>query len=153
MSLPAIGIRPRILILGVATLALLAMLVFGVYRRGLEVLRESAEETIRGQAAAIAAEFDRGTLEALTAARGMALAAAEGLVQDRGSLEELAHERGMGNQGWSKGRTWRKMGSIPNLEIERILREEGINLIQNTPETQKRIRRYFTDNPKLSTKF
>ena len=91
MSLPAIGIRPRILILGVATLALLAMLVFGVYRRGLEVLRESAEETIRGQAAAIAAEFDRGTLEALTAARGMALAAAEGLVQDRGSLEELAH--------------------------------------------------------------
>ena len=54
MRLPAIGIRPRILILGVATLALLAMLVFGVYRRGLEVLRESAEETIRGQAAAIA---------------------------------------------------------------------------------------------------
>lgn len=68
-------------------------------------------------------------------------------------LEELAHERGMGNQGWSKGRTWRKMGSIPNLEIERILREEGINLMQNTPETQKRIRRYFLDNPKLSTKF
>lgn len=68
-------------------------------------------------------------------------------------LEELAHERGMGNQGWSKGRTWRKMGSIPNLEIERILREEGINLLQNTPETQKRIRRYFAENPKLSTKF
>ena len=68
-------------------------------------------------------------------------------------LEELAHERGMGNQGWSKGRTWRKMGSIPNLEIERILREEGINLLQNTPDTQKRVRRYFKDHPKLSTKY
>lgn len=68
-------------------------------------------------------------------------------------LEELAHERGMGNAGWSKGRTWRKMGSIPNLEIERILREEGINLMHNTPETHKRLRQYFSDNPKLSTKF
>lgn len=68
-------------------------------------------------------------------------------------LEELAHERGMGNQGWSTKRTWRKMGSIPNLEIERILREEGINLLQNTPEAQKRVRRYFAENPKLSTKF
>jgi hypothetical protein len=45
------------------------------------------------------------------------------------------------------------MGSIPNVEIERILREEGINLLQNTPEAQKRIRRYFRDNPKLSTKY
>jgi len=68
-------------------------------------------------------------------------------------LEELAHERGMGNAGWSKGRTWRKMGTIPNLEVERILREEGINVMQATPEAQKRLRRYFIENPKLSTKF
>lgn len=68
-------------------------------------------------------------------------------------LDELAMERGLGNNGWSTTRTWRKMGSIPMLEVERILREEGINLMQNTPETQKRIQRYFRDNPKLSTKF
>ncbi len=90
MRLPPIGIRPRILIVGAATLVLLAMLVFGVYRRGLEVLRESAEETIRGQAAAIAAEFDRGTLEALTAARGMALSAAEGMAHGHAEFDDLA---------------------------------------------------------------
>lgn len=66
-------------------------------------------------------------------------------------LEELAHERGMGNKGWSTTRTWRKMGSIPCLEIERILREEGINVMENSPEAQKRLRRYFQDNYKLST--
>jgi hypothetical protein len=78
MRLPAIGIRPRILVLGAFTLLLLTLLVWGGYRRGVEVLGASAEEAIRGQAAAIAAELDRGTLEALTAARGLALAAAQG---------------------------------------------------------------------------
>ena len=68
-------------------------------------------------------------------------------------LEELAHERGMGNAGWSKGRTWRKMGSIPNVMIEKVLREEGINMMQDTPEAKARIRRFFAENPKLSTKY
>lgn len=68
-------------------------------------------------------------------------------------LEEMAHERGMGNQGWSKGRTWRKIGSIPNVEVERILREEGINVMEASQDAQKRLRKYFHDNPKLSTKF
>ena len=90
MRLPAIGIRPRILVLGAFTLFLLTLLVWGGYRRGVEVLGESAEEAIRGQAAAIAAELDRGTLEALTAARGMALAAAQGLAEDDASLGNLA---------------------------------------------------------------
>ena len=90
MRLPAIGIRPRILVLGAFTLLLLTLLVWGGYRRGVEVLGESAEEAIRGQAAAIAAELDRGTLEALTAARGMALAAAQGLAEDEASLGHLA---------------------------------------------------------------
>ena len=90
MRLPAIGIRPRILVLGAFTLLLLTLLVWGGYRRGVEVLGESAQEAIRGQAAAIAAELDRGTLEALTAARGMALAAAQGLAEDEASLGNLA---------------------------------------------------------------
>jgi len=68
-------------------------------------------------------------------------------------LEELAHERSMGNAGWSTGRTWRKMGSIPLIEVERILREEGINLMESSPEARKRARRYLQENPKLSTKF
>ena len=68
-------------------------------------------------------------------------------------IEEMHEEQALGNNGWSTGRTWRKMGSIPALEVERILREEGINLMQNTPETIKRVRQYFRDNPKLSTKF
>ena len=90
MRLPAIGIRPRILVLGAFTLFLLAILVWGGYRRGVEVLGESAEEAIRGQAAAIAAELDRGTLEALTAARGMALAAGQGVAREDDSLRNLA---------------------------------------------------------------
>ncbi len=77
MPLPAIGIRPRILILGTFTLCILAVLVWGAYRRGVQVLRESAEEAIRGRAVAVAEEFDRATLEAITAARGMALATAQ----------------------------------------------------------------------------
>jgi methyl-accepting chemotaxis protein len=91
MRLPAIGIRPRILVLGAFTLLLLALLVWGGYRRGVEVLGESAKEAIHGQAAAIAAELDRSALEALTAARGMALAAAEGVSTDDESLGNLAH--------------------------------------------------------------
>jgi methyl-accepting chemotaxis protein len=90
MRSPALGIGPRILILGALTLCLLAALVWGAYRRGLEVLRESAEEAIRGRAQAVAAEFDRGTVEALTAARGMALAVADGGPITDERLENLA---------------------------------------------------------------
>lgn len=68
-------------------------------------------------------------------------------------LQDLHDERGLGRQGWSTGRTWRKMGSIPALEIERILREEGINMMEATPEAHKRVRQYFRDNPKLSLKY
>jgi hypothetical protein len=66
-------------------------------------------------------------------------------------MEELAHERGMGNKGWSRGRNWRKIGTIPNLEIERVLREEGINMMLTTPEAKKRRDRYFQENAKLTT--
>jgi hypothetical protein len=66
-------------------------------------------------------------------------------------LEELAEARGNGNRGWSKKRTWRKVGSIPCLEVERILREENINVMEDSPEAKKRLRRYFQDNYKLST--
>ncbi|MFM7074669.1 MAG: methyl-accepting chemotaxis protein [Planctomycetaceae bacterium] len=90
MRSPALGIGPRILILGALTLCLLAALVWGAYRRGLEVLRESAEEAIRGRAQAVAAEFDRGTVEALTAARGMALAVVDGGPTTDERLENLA---------------------------------------------------------------
>jgi hypothetical protein len=65
-------------------------------------------------------------------------------------LDEIALEKGLGNNGWSTTRTWRKMGSIPCLEIERVLREEGINMMDNSPEAQKRVRKYFRDNNKLS---
>jgi hypothetical protein len=67
-------------------------------------------------------------------------------------LDELAHERAMGNNGWSVERKWRKMGSIPNLEIERVMREEGIDMMSSTPEAKRRVRRYFADNIKFSTK-
>lgn len=66
-------------------------------------------------------------------------------------LEELKFERGMGNGGWSKGRTWRKTGSIPAVFVEKILREEGINLLQNTPEAQRRIKRFYAENPAFTT--
>jgi hypothetical protein len=68
-------------------------------------------------------------------------------------LDDMHEIRSTGRNGWSTGKNFRFMGSIPALEVERILREEGINLMENTPETMKRVKTYFRDNPKFSTKF
>ena len=68
-------------------------------------------------------------------------------------LDEMHEIRGLGRQGWSVKRGWRHMGRIPNIEIERVLREEGINMMETTPEAEKRLRRYLRENPKFSTKF
>ena len=104
MRIPALGIRPRILILGALTLCILAVLVWGAYRRGVEVLRESAEEAIRGRAAAVAEEFDRSTLEALTAARGMALSLANEGGTDPARADALARAVLDGRPGFAG--TW-----------------------------------------------
>jgi len=70
-------------------------------------------------------------------------------------LDDVAHERNDGSDGWSKSRNWRKIGSIPLIVVEQILREEGINLMDNnSPEARKRVRRWLNENEKfkLSTK-
>jgi hypothetical protein len=64
-------------------------------------------------------------------------------------IEEMALERSNGNNGWTKDRTMRKIGSIPLLEVERVLREKGINLMANTKEAHKYVVEYLKDNKKF----
>ena len=90
MPLPVIGIRTRIFLLGTLALLVLAALLGFNFYRATELLRSSADVTIREQAKAVAAAIDRGTVEAVTAARGLAMAAEEGLFGRRRELRQLA---------------------------------------------------------------
>ena len=93
MHLPALGIRARMLLLGV----LPAMLIFaGVgmvnYLRTRDLLVDFGKEILVARARVIAAEIDRDTLEAVTAARMMATAAANGLYGNRLASLRLTHD-------------------------------------------------------------
>lgn len=80
MSLTAIGIRLQMLLLGVLPTLVIMVVVLGMtYARMLEVLEAFGEELLTERAATIAAEVDRDTREAVTAARVMAIAAEQGL--------------------------------------------------------------------------
>ena len=92
MQLPALGIRLRMLLLGIlpAVLILATVLAINAYRMQ-SLLLSFGEEVLAGRAKTIAAEIDRGSLEAVTTARIMALAAEEGLFGRR--QESLAFAR------------------------------------------------------------
>ena len=64
--------------------------------------------------------------------------------------ENLAH-RNAGNNGYGKSRNWRKIGSIPCIVVEKILREHGVNIMENSPEAEKYIRKFLQLNPKFMT--
>ncbi len=84
MRFPSIGIRQRMLLFGLlpAIIVLAGVLCLN-YVRMRAMLFRLAEEEVLGAAKLVAADIDRGTLEAVTAARTMALAAEGGLFGDR----------------------------------------------------------------------
>ena len=80
MSLTTLGIRLRLILLGILpTLVILVVVLWMTYARMQGVFEEFGEELLTERSSTIAAEIDRDTLEAVTAARVMAIAAEQGL--------------------------------------------------------------------------
>ena len=92
--LPSLGIRARMLLLVIVPAAVIlstVILINSLRMRAL--LLTFGEEILRERARAVAADIDRGTVEAVTAARVMALAADHGLLGRR--MESLRFTRGV----------------------------------------------------------
>lgn len=67
-------------------------------------------------------------------------------------LDENAYARNhQGNNGFGKSRNWRKIGSIPMIVVEQILREHGVNILDGSPEADKFVKRYLQNNYKFRT--
>jgi hypothetical protein len=66
-------------------------------------------------------------------------------------LDENANLRNSGANGFSKSRNWREIGSIPCIVVEKILREHGVNIMDGSPEAQKYIRKFLSNNKKFMT--
>ena len=93
MRLPPLGIRGRLFLFGILpALVLVAAVIAAQLLRTRAIVAATAEGMLVDQAAMIAAAVDRGTLEAVTAARGMALAARNGLFGRRPESLRLARE-------------------------------------------------------------
>ena len=60
-------------------------------------------------------------------------------------IDHVQESKGLNRNGWSKSRNWRKIGSIPLIIVEQVLREKGINIMQNTPEARKEVRRILNE--------
>ncbi len=93
MHLPALGIRTRMLLLGVVPAVAILTGVLGMnFLRMRSLLLGCGEEILVDRVKMIAADIDRGTLEAVTAARGMAMAAENGLLGRRLDALRLARD-------------------------------------------------------------
>jgi len=67
-------------------------------------------------------------------------------------LDENAYARNhQGNNGFGKSRNWRKIGSIPMIIVEKALREEGVNILDGSPEADRWVRKFLDDNYKFRT--
>jgi methyl-accepting chemotaxis protein len=92
MQFPALGIRLRMLLLGIVPAVLILTTALAInYFRMQSLLLSFGEEVLADRAQLVAGEIDRGSLEAVTTARIMALAAEEGLFGRR--QESLAFAR------------------------------------------------------------
>ena len=98
MRLPTLGIRNRMLLLGVLPTAIIFLAVVLLnFQRMQSLLLDLAEEILSERTQVIATEIDRGTLEAVTAARTMATAAEHGLFGRRQESLDLARSVLEGN--------------------------------------------------------
>jgi len=66
-------------------------------------------------------------------------------------LDENHADRTSGNNGYSAGRTWRRIGSIPMIFIEKVMNETGINLLDGSPDAQRELRRLLQENYRFRT--
>jgi methyl-accepting chemotaxis protein len=94
MQFSPLGIRGRLLLLGIVPAAVIgAGLIAAHALHGRSLLIRGGEAMLVEQAGEIAASIDRGALEAVTVAEGMALAAEQGLLGRR--LDALRLARGV----------------------------------------------------------
>jgi hypothetical protein len=61
-------------------------------------------------------------------------------------LAENHADRSSGNNGYSPGRTMRRIGSIPNIFLEQAMNETGINVYKGGPEAEWLLRKILRDN-------
>jgi hypothetical protein len=67
-------------------------------------------------------------------------------------LQENEYARNhQGNNGYGKSRVWRKIGSIPCVIAEQILREHGVNILDGSPEADAFVRKYLQENRAFRT--
>jgi len=66
-------------------------------------------------------------------------------------LEENNDARNNGTNGYGKSRLWRKIGSIPCIVVEKILREHGVNILDGSPEAEKYTIEFLQKNRKFMT--
>ena len=66
-------------------------------------------------------------------------------------LEDNNALKNNGNDGYGHSRQWRKIGSIPNVVVEKILREHGVNILDGSPEAEKYIKKFLNNNTKFRT--
>ena len=66
-------------------------------------------------------------------------------------LDENHADRASGNDGYSAGRTMRRIGSIPLIFIEKVMNETGINLLDGSPDAVKALRKLLHEYPKFKT--
>ena len=98
MRLPTLGIRNRMLFLGILPTAVIFLAVVLLnFQRMQTLLLDLSEEILAERTQVIATEIDRGTLEAVTAARTMATAAEHGLFGRRRESLDLARSVLEGN--------------------------------------------------------
>jgi hypothetical protein len=65
-------------------------------------------------------------------------------------VDENTDVRNNGNNGFSKERNFRKIGSIPMLLLNEAFKE-GINPMDGSPEADKWLRKFLQANPKFMT--
>ena len=65
---------------------------------------------------------------------------------------KLAHEWASFNDGYSPSREFKRVGSIPLVEVERLSADLGVNVLTLPPEERRKVfRRYLDENPKFKT--
>ena len=101
--LSALGLRGRLLFLAILPAAAILAGVLGLnFLRMRSLLLDFGQEILRDRVRAIAADIDRETSEAVTAARVMAIAAENGMLDDR--LQALRFTRDVLDCGGSGAR-------------------------------------------------
>lgn len=67
------------------------------------------------------------------------------------NIEYATMLRNNGRNGFSPSRNWRKIGSIPLVFYEKVLREKGINMLDGSPEAAREVRKFLNEHSKFKT--